>query len=95
MTSLKRCALVLFMLLVSTATAMAFACSEGECDDGGEGSESCSHTYTSYYVLGFWAVEETVSTSCDEGYYACCNNGSAECIEEGLSQLEICMPGSN
>lgn len=60
-----------------------------ECEAGGIGAESCSITVSSWW--GFF--EDTWSTSCAPGTYACCNEGSATCEFYPQPQDPYIAPG--
>jgi hypothetical protein len=55
--------------------------SNAECLAGGEGATSCTYrTKVSIGPFALWSVEGS-SVSCGDGYYACCNATTAECVE--------------
>lgn len=52
-----------------------------ECETGGIGTESCSES------IGIGPISDSCSTSCKDGYYACCNDSiwsgaTCDCIME-------------
>ena len=71
---------MLFSLSANSAT-----CNRG----GGEGSSSCSASGT-YTFMGI-TYEYSVSTTCREGYYACCNfhgtYATADCHRERKAEI--------
>lgn len=52
------------------------------CISGGEGSGSCSVT------AGAGGVEVSCSTSCRDGYYACCGTSGCDCVSSGQKELQ-------
>jgi hypothetical protein len=52
-----------------------------DCAAGGVGAESCTfRSQVTILGVGLWAVKGP-SVSCGEGFYACCNATSANCVE--------------
>lgn len=56
----------------------AFEDRKASCITGGCGASSCTYTES----VGVWllSISINVSTSCQEGYHACCGFSSAECL---------------
>lgn len=46
------------------------------CAAGGPGSTSCSYSWT------LFGASSSCSTSCQTGYYSCCNVESCKCIKQ-------------
>lgn len=63
---------------------LAYATPLNACHSGGEGSSSCSYTYSAFFGL----ISETHSVTCKKGYYACCTESSGKCIKEGTPQRQ-------